>query len=278
MDQPLVYVIVLTWNGKEDTLECLRSLQEVEFRNFKILVVDNASADGTSDAITALFPDVHVIVNKENLRFAGGNNVGIRYALEQGADYVLLLNNDTVVDKHFLTFLTDIAKTSPDIGMVGPKIYYNADRQRLWYAGGTIVWWKGIISHIGIREIDHGQYDEQQETDYITGCCVLVRRSVIEKIGMLDERYFIYGEDADWCVRATRKGFKLLYVPASRIWHKVSVSAGGHLSWFKNWNKFKSTIRLFARYAVWYQWITIPFGLSMSIIMSIVKVRNADAD
>jgi GT2 family glycosyltransferase len=276
--QSLVYIVVLTWNGKPDTLECLNSLRLVEYRNFRILVVDNASTDGTCEAIKKQFPDVELIVNRENLRFAGGNNIGIRYALEHGADFVLLLNNDTVVDKHFLTYLTVAAATNPQIGMVGPKIYYFGDQQRLWFAGGKIVWWKGLISHIGIREKDHGQYDTQGETDYITGCCVLVRRSVIESIGMLDERYFIYGEDADWCVRAIRKGYKLVFVPASIICHKVSVSAGGHLSWFKNWNKLKSTLRLLARYAKWYQWFTIPIWFFVGTVVKIIKILNADAD
>jgi len=278
MNRPLVYIIVLTWNGKADTIECLNFLQHVEYQNFKIVVVDNGSTDGTCEAIKKQFPVVELVANKENLRFAGGNNVGMQYALQNGAEYVLLLNNDTVVDKHFLKNLLEVASTNPGIGMVGPKIYYFTDKQRLWYAGGKIVWWKGLVSHVGIREVDHGQYDEIKETDYITGCCILVKRSVIESIGMLDERYFIYGEDADWCVRTTRKGFNLVYVPASVIWHKVSVSAGGHLSWFKNWNKLKSTLRFFARYAAWHQWITIPFGLSIGILMSIIKIKNADTD
>jgi GT2 family glycosyltransferase len=278
MNHPLVYIIVLSWNGKSDTLECLDSLCQVEYQNFRILVVDNASADGTCDAIKQRFPNVELIVNQANIRFAGGNNIGIRYAVERGADFVLLLNNDTIVDKHFLALLTDAAGTDPRVGMVGPKIYYHSDKQRLWYAGGKINWWKGLVSHIGIREIDHGQYDEQKETDYITGCCVLVRRSVIESIGMLDEKYFIYGEDADWSVRASRKGFKLLFVPSSKIWHKVSVSSGGHLSWFKNWNKLKSTFRLMGRYAMWYQWVTIPFCLFAGIVAGFVKVRSADTN
>ena len=269
---PLVYIIVLSWNGKDDTLECLKSLQKVTYLNFKILVVDNASSDGTVRAIEENFPEVETLVNQTNLRFAGGNNVGIRYALEQGAEYILLLNNDTVVDPEFLSHMVRTAQSEFSVGMVGAKIYYHSDRHRLWYAGGKIEWWKGWVSHVGIREVDAGQYDTAREVDYITGCCLLAKRDVIEKVGMLDESYYIYGEDADWCVRALRAGYKLFYVPSSVVWHKLSVSSGGHLSWFKNWNKLKSQLRLMARYAKPYQWSTIPVALIFNIIVSSAKV------
>ena len=272
--QPLVYLVVLTWNGKDDTLECLRSLQKVTYSNFKILVVDNASVDGTTEAILKEFPDVEVVINKSNLRFAGGNNVGIQKALDQSAKYIMLLNNDTVVEKNFLNNLLDAAEKNSLIGIVGPKIFFHGDPRRIWYAGGKIEWWKGWISHIGVRQIDNGQYDIQSETDYITGCCLLVKSEVINRVGMLDENYFIYGEDADWCIRTARAGYTLLYVPTAVVWHKLSVSSGGHLSWFKNWNKLKSQLRLLARYARWYHWLTIPFGFVANFLSSLYRVKT----
>jgi GT2 family glycosyltransferase len=158
--------------------------------------------------------------------------------------------------------------------MTGPKIYFYDDPKRLWYAGGRIEFWKGWISHIGVREIDSGQYDKPADTQYISGCCVLVKKEVIERIGMLDEAYYIYGEDADWCVRAMRSGYVLRYIPAARIWHKLSVSAGGHLSWFKNWNKLKSQLRVMGRYAQWYQWATIPFWMIVNVLSGFIRVRR----
>jgi len=274
--QPLVYLVVLTWNGKDDTLECLRSLQKVTYSNFKILVVDNASVDGTTEAILKEFPDVEVVINKSNLRFAGGNNVGIQKALDQSAKYIMLLNNDTVVEKNFLNNLLDAAEKNSLIGIVGPKIFFHGDPRRIWYAGGKIEWWKGWISHIGVRQIDNGQYDIQSETDYITGCCLLVKSEVINRVGMLDENYFIYGEDADWCIRTARAGYTLLYVPTAVVWHKLSVSSGGHLSWFKNWNKLKSQLRLLARYARWYHWLTIPIGFVANFLTSLYRVKKID--
>jgi GT2 family glycosyltransferase len=265
-------VIVLSWNGKKDTLECLASLQQLTYPNARIIVVDNSSSDGTGDAIRSAFPNIELIVNNSNLRFAGGNNVGIRQSLEGGAEYVLMLNNDTVVDPEFLGRLVEAAESGRKIGMVGPKIYYFDDPKRIWFAGGLIKWWRGRVTHIGIREVDNGEYDVTTEVDYITGCCMLIKREVIETIGMLDERYYIYGEDVDLCVRALRSGYKSVYVPSSRVWHKLSVSTKGHLSWFKNWNKLKSQLRLMARYARWYHWLTIPLAMPVDIMLSAAEV------
>lgn len=268
---PLVYIIVLTWNGKDDTLECLKSLQNLSYQNARTLVVDNASTDGTAEAIKRTYPNIEIITNHSNLRFAGGNNAGIKHALEHSADYVLLLNNDTVVDQEFLSHLVRAAEHDEHAGMVGPKIYYYINPRQIWFAGGKIEWWKGWISHVGIREHDRGQYDAIREVDYLTACCVLVKKEVIERIGTLDEHYFIYGEDTDWCIRAQRAGYKLSYVPSAVVWHKLSVSSGGHLSWFKNWNKLKSQLRLMVRYAKPYHWLTIPFATTVNIITSLVK-------
>lgn len=274
MTGPLVYIIVLSWNGKADTLECLRSLKELVYPNYKVFVIDNASSDGTAEVVHTEFPDVEMIINKENLRFAGGNNIGIEYVLSNGTDYILLLNNDTTVDKYFLQKLVDTAESNSKIGMVGPKIFYFNDPNRIWYAGGKIEWWKGWLSHIGVRELDKGQYNQTKETDFISGCCILVKREVVEKIGMLDTAYYIYGEDVDWCVRANRAGYKLIFEPQAKIWHKLSVRTGGHLSWFKNWNKLKSQLRIMARYAEWYHWLTIPSWMAINVVLSYVKARN----
>ncbi|MBU1298073.1 MAG: glycosyltransferase family 2 protein [Bacteroidetes bacterium] len=274
MTGPLVYIIVLSWNGKADTLECLSSLKELVYPNYRVLVVDNASSDGSAEEVKSQFPDVELIVNKENLRFAGGNNVGIEYAVSKNADYILLINNDTIVDNNFLSELVRTAESDNEIGMVGPKIYYYSEPNRIWYAGGKIELWKGWLSHIGVRELDNGQYNQTKETDFISGCCLLVKSEVIKKVGLLDTAYYIYGEDVDWCVRASRAGYRLMYEPKAIIWHKLSVSTGGHLSWFKNWNKLKSQLRIMARYAKWYNWLTIPFFMLVNVVLSYARTKK----
>mgnify|MGYP003331941202 CR=1 FL=1 len=271
---PLVYIILVNWNGKNDTLECLSSLQKVTYTNFKVLVVDNASGDGSVEAIRKEFSNIELITNKENLRFSGGNNVGIQYALNNNAELVLLLNNDTTVEPNFLSELITISEKNKNVGIVGAKIFYYTNKKRLWYAGGTINFKTGMSKHRGIREVDTKKYDNVEEVDYITGCCMLLKREVVEKVGMLDESYFIYGEDADWCLRAKNAGYKLMYAPSAIVYHKVSVSSGGNFSWFKNWNKLKSNLRLLWRYADWYYWFVIPFTFPAGVLLSYLKAKR----
>ncbi|MFQ5706469.1 MAG: glycosyltransferase family 2 protein [bacterium] len=257
--QPLVYIIVLTWNGKADTLACLSSLEKIEYSNWRICLVDNASTDGTVAAVRSSFRRVEIIENSENLRFATGNNVGIEYALKQGADYVLLLNNDTRVAEDFLTRLVEVAESDGHIGMAGSKIYHFDRPDLIWSAGGTISFWRGEIAHRGLRKHDAQKYNETQDVAYLTGCTLLVKRGVIEQVGLLDPAYFIYTEDADWCERTRRAGYRLVYVPESKVWHKVSATSGGGLSPFKVTHKLKSNFQFFKKYARWYHWMSIPF-------------------
>jgi GT2 family glycosyltransferase len=265
--QPRVAIIVVNWNGRAITLECLRSLAALTYSNTDLIVVDNASSDGSADAIRAAYPNVLLLAMPENLRFAGGNNAGIREALARGADMVLLLNNDTVVDPDFLTHLVSRMGADPAYGMVAPKIFYFDQPDRIWFAGGVISMWTGTMKHTGIREIDCGQHDTAREIDYASGCCILVRGEVIAKAGMLDESYYMYTEDADWSMRVRRAGYAIMYEPAARVWHKLSVSTGGHLSWYKLKNKFISNLRFFWRYGSWAQRLVFPW---MNIIVNAV--------
>ena len=153
----------------------------------------------------------------------------------------------------------------PTAGLVAPKILYQSPPSLIWYAGGELSFWTGTMRHVGIRQQDRGQFDGAGPTQYATGCCVLARRALIERIGMLDETYHMYAEDADWSLRAHRAGFDVLYAPAGVLWHRVSVSAGGNLSLFKLTNKFRGNFRFFARYASWYHWAVFPW---LSIVVS----------
>jgi GT2 family glycosyltransferase len=223
---PRVTVIVLNWNGLNDTLGCLESLDRLDYTGCEVVVVDNGSADESVPVIRQRFPAVTTIENGENLGYAGGNNVGLRYAMTQGVDYALLLNNDTVVDPAFLRVLVDAAEAEPAIGMAGPTIYYHERPDVTWSAGGAIDWRQGSTRMVGLNEPDAGQFGQSpREVDFITGCALLVKRSVMEEVGLLDERFFAYYEEAEWCVRATRAGFRIVHVPLACIWHKISPSA-----------------------------------------------------
>lgn len=262
-----IAIIVLNWNGRDLTLDCLRSLAAVTTPHVRIILVDNASTDGSSDAVRQHYGSrVTLIENAQNLGFAAGNNVGIRRALDDGADFILLLNNDTVVAPDFVEHLHKPMLSSPDIGITAPKIYYAEPKNQIWFAGGELSMWRGIARHTGIRETDRGQYDQERDIDYATGCAFLVRRAVLEKIGDLDPGYRAYFEDADFCVRARRAGFRIRYIPAAHVWHRISASTGGQLSRRKAGRKLASSRRFFGRYARPYHWVTIPFFFVLDVI------------
>jgi GT2 family glycosyltransferase len=256
---PAVYLIVLTYNGKALVLEALDSILQIDYDNLHIVVVDNGGRDGTPDAVRQRYGDrVHLIVIKDNIKYSRANNEGIRWALEQNADYIMLLNDDIVVDPGLVRALVDVAGTDPKIGAVGPKIYYYAERDRIWFAGGRVHLSRGTTEHIGIREIDGGQYDVQRDVDYLTGCALMMRRRTVERVGALDPQYLAYYEDTDWCMRARRAGFRLVYVPSGRMWHKISATTGGQLTRYKIRHKLRSGRIFFGSYARWYHWLTIP--------------------
>ncbi|MCH7575393.1 MAG: glycosyltransferase family 2 protein [Candidatus Marinimicrobia bacterium] len=255
---PRLWCVVLSWNGRNDTLACLKSLLLSRYDGLRIVVVDNASTDGSADAVRAAFPDIPLIENSENLRWAGGNNVGIRYAMEQGADYILLLNNDIEVDAEMIARLAQAASELPEAGILAPKIYYAAQPDVIWYAGGGVSLWRGLFWHDGIREKDVGQFEKARDVDYITGCAMLIRRAVLEQIGELDERFYLYGEDVDYSLRAKASGYRLRLVPGATMRHKVSASLGP-TSLRKFLIRTRSNLRLYRKYApVWSWFTTIP--------------------
>lgn len=237
-----IWVVIVNFNGGKDTVECITSLKKLHTKEFetKILIVDNNSHDDSVVRIRKEFPDVSIVENKANLGFTGGVNIGIANALQHGADYILLLNNDTLVDKDMLVQLMLQAEENPQNGIISPKIYfakgseYHKDRYTekdygkvIWYAGGKMDWQNIIGYHVGVDEVDKGQYDTVKSIDFASGCCMLIKKSVFEVVGVFDQRYFLYYEDSDFSERAKRKKFKILYVPKAIMWHKNAGSAGG---------------------------------------------------
>lgn len=235
-----ISIVIVNWNGLRDTRICLASLEKLSVSGKKVetIVVDNGSTDNSAGIVKREFPRVTYIRLPENMGFTGGNNTGIRHAMETGADAVWLLNNDTVVDRNALS-LAD-ALTRKDTGIAGSRIYfapgheYHHDRYTksergkvFWYAGGIIDWDNMYASHRGVDEVDTGQYDASAETPFVSGCSMMIRRDVIERIGYLDERFFLYLEDLDYCLRAEKSGFRLLYHPQSVVWHVNAGSSGG---------------------------------------------------
>ena len=223
-NKPLVYIITINWNGLEDTLECLSSLEKINYSPYRIIVVDNGSENNQGDVIKEKYPFIELIENLKNEGFVNANNQGIEVALTQKAEYILLLNNDTTVKNDFLYILIEHAEKNKDVGILSPKIlYYNSDT--IWSMGGRINYLTGFSIMIGKRKKSK-QYNEIIEPDFITGCAMLIKREVIEKIGLLDPIYFAYYEDTDYSYRARDAGYKIKVIPESIIRHKKSASAG----------------------------------------------------
>ncbi|AAK81009.1 hypothetical protein BJV85_000828 [Clostridium acetobutylicum] len=222
-----IYIILVNYNNFQDTIECVKSLRKIKnYHNYKVIIVDNDSKNDSVSKIKSFLQDCLLIESKKNLGFAGGNNLGIKYAMKHNADYVLLLNNDTVVENDFLDKLLEVHENYGNVGIVGGKIYYYYDKNRIWYAGGKINKFTGKTKHIGVNEIDEGQYNNISITGYVTGCMMLISKGAIEKCGVMDEKYFLYYEETDWNVRIKNAGFKIMYTPLSKIYHKVSSTTG----------------------------------------------------
>lgn len=236
-----ISIVVLNWNGRKDSLECLKSVGQLSTVScqLKTVVVDNGSTDGSVQILKKKFPEVEFIETGNNLGFAGGNNVGIKKAVAGGADFVLILNNDTTIDKDFLVHLVKAADCHKDAGILSPMIYfapgfefhkdkYSKQEQGrvIWYAGGVIDWNNVLASNYGVDDTDIGQYEKEREVDFATGAAMFIRREVIEKVGMFNEKYFLYLEDADFSQRIRRAGWKIVFVPGAKVWHKVSQSSG----------------------------------------------------
>jgi len=229
---PKVSIIILNWNGYEDTMECLESLKKIDYPDYDVTVVDNGSRDGSDNKIEKAFPEIKLIRNKGNLGFTGGNNVGIREALRRGVEFVLLLNNDTIVARSMLSELVKGMGNMPDAGIAGPKIFFKDRPKYIWFAGGKMSDLTGRPFQIDQGKRDNGMASGPTEKAFITGCAMLIRSDLLRKIGSLDDDYFNNLEDVDFCLKAKEVGYRSLYVPASRVFHKVSSAMGGSFTPF----------------------------------------------
>ena len=228
---PKVAIVIVNWNGKGDTLECLESVRRIDYPCVEVIVVDNGSSDNSVGAIRERFPDIVLLESENNLGTAGGRNIGIRYVLKSGADFVLFLDNDTILDPQLIWNLMKAVDIVGSHGILGAKIYYFDDPYKIWYAGSK---WKysGFI-HLGMGDTDDGQrFNSITETAYACGCALFVDKKVIEKIGIFDEKFFAYFEETDFCYRAKAEGFRSFLVPSAKVWHKISSSTGGKASPF----------------------------------------------
>lgn len=225
MNKGKIGIVIVNYNGEAYQNDALRTLYESTYQNFEIIIVDSASKDRSIELAKENYPQIHYLLQEENVGVAKGNNIGIRYAIEQlDCEYVLLINNDIEIDPNNIQELMNKA----DEGTITvPKIYYYEPKDMLWFAGGEMYWNRGESGHIGNFETDKGQYDKERIIGYAPTCCMLIHRNVFEKIGYIDETVFMYFDDTDLCVRINDAGYQIKYIPSARMWHKVSSSGGG---------------------------------------------------
>ena len=225
---PKVWIVVLNWNGLADTLACLQSLRDLRYPKLHIVVVDNGSTDGSVEALRNASARLafDIVEAGTNLGYAGGNNLGIRYALDRDADFILILNNDTSVEPMLLDELVAAAQRNPEVGCFGPWILYMHDPHRLWFVRSD--WDPGASAFTapGKGRLASELANTPTATQYVCGAALFFRAAVARQIGLLDERFFLVYEDSDWCFRARRAGFGCTMVPSALVWHKVGTSFG----------------------------------------------------
>lgn len=223
-----VAIILINYNGLEDTLECIKSIELSNYKNYKVIVVDNNSKKDEGKIIKENCKQVKVINSKDNLGFSGGNNLGIKYAIDNHFDKILLLNNDTIIDSDMIENLLKYSNAST---IVAPKMYYYSDKNVIWYGGGYISKLTGNAYHYQMNCEDQNDKDIKECT-FATGCCMMIDSKIIQKYGYLSEEYFMYCEDTDYCLRLLKNNINIIYNPKAVLWHKISKSTGGKLSPF----------------------------------------------
>jgi len=265
---PKVAIIVLNWNGIDDTLECLESLKKITYPNYEVVVVDNGSGGEDVRILKEKFGDyIHIIENDKNYGFAEGNNIGIRYALSAFEPaYFLLLNNDTIVAPDLLSELIKIAESDDRIGIIGPKIYYQNFKGRnnvIWFAGGKIRWWRRCVyQHVGKDDDDRPEYQNTSEVDLVSGAAMMLKRRTINELSLLNPQYFLGAEDVEYCIRARKRGLKVVYVPSAKVWHKVGKSKARRAPGFEFiGNHYRLVRNNFPIYVYFYQLFLLPFLL-----------------
>ena len=219
MSAARVVSVILNTNRRDDTLACLQSLAHSSYTPHTSVVVNGAGTDGSFDAIQHAYPQTHILPLTNNRGYAGGNNVGLAWALDQGADWVLVLNEDTILAEDCVARLVAVGESDPRIGIVGPMVYHFDEPTVIQTAGGMLGGaWSALL--IGNNQTDTGQFREPRPVEWISGCAMLIRRGLLEQVGQFDERFFIYWEEIDLCLRARQAGWRLVHVPQAKLWHK----------------------------------------------------------
>ena len=277
---PRVLGIVLNYDGRDLTLATLASLVAMREPGLDLLVVDNGSTDGSDAAVAARFPAVRRVRTEVNLGISGGLNLGFRIGLDEGYEYLMPMNNDVEVAPDLLRELLAAAERDPGLGCVGPKCYYfHGDRNRIWSAGGVLRFREAVTRERGMGELDRGQYDRDGEVGYVNGALMLIRRQALLATGLWDPVYRVSVEDADWCARLSKAGFRCGYAHRARLWHMVSPTTGGYVAG-RTFRTGRSTAIFVRRHAGPAGWASYLFWSALALPAALLRElprRNAGA-
>ena len=244
---PHIKILILNWNGIELLIPCLESVIKIDYPNYSVLVIDNGSMDGSLEMVKKNYPKMECLSLDKNYGYAGGYNKSFEYLKSDPPEFILLLNNDTKVDPDILNAFIKAKDQYGSNHIFGAKIFYQDNPNQIWYAGGIVNLKFAKISHRGIRKPDSEKYSNPQQTDYITGCCMFTSMKVINQLNGFDERFNMYGEDVDLCLRAKKMGINCYYWPDAKLVHHVSASIGGEFSIGKLIRKYKSLLKLYLK-------------------------------
>jgi GT2 family glycosyltransferase len=269
-----VCVVILNWNGRDLTLRCLQDLRKSEYPELACVVVDNGSTDGSPEAIAKAYPETGIIRNATNLGWAVGSNQGIVWGLERGADYLLMLNNDAWGDPAMISSLVGTASDLHDQAAVIPKIYLGNDCTRFWFARGRVNFWTGLFTNPAYNLVDDGRFDFSPEVEYASGCCILIPRGIVQRVGGFDASFFSYVEDVDWSIRCRRAGFRIVLCPTAKLWHEVSVT-GKRQPATMRYLLTRNNLWALRRYASPWQFASAMLLLPLRSIWRISKVLRA---
>jgi GT2 family glycosyltransferase len=276
---PPVTLIIVAWNQQEKTLACLETVAGLDYPRLRVLLVDNGSEPPLAEAIAARFPTVEILRLPGNLGFAGGYNAGLRRALEGNSGYFLLLNNDTLLAADVVSRLVDEIERASEIGLATAKIFYAADPRRIWTVGANLNVFLDLKDG-GQGQIDAGQWDAPRDVDFAPFCAILIRREVVERVGLLDENYFLYYEDMDYCRRARSAGWRIRLCPDAHVLHDVSTSSGGRDSPAERYWMAQSSGRYFRKHGRGPRMLLIvPFRLAsaLKITLRLLAAGKRDA-
>jgi GT2 family glycosyltransferase len=274
--QPKVFIVLINWNGFSDTVECISSINKIFYSNYEIIIVDNGSENDFEKLQNIYSNEIILIRSDVNLGFAGGNNLGIKYALKKNADFVLLLNNDTIVEPDFLDVLVK-SGIEKEVGIIAPKILNYYFPRIIWSAGGKISW-LGASGYSDGEGKTTGKFIENRYVTFVSGCCMLINKEIFSNIGFFDEDYFLYSEDTDLCKRVTDAKFKILFVADSIVYHKINTSTKRDISYLPIYYQTRNRL-YFARkfYIKYLSIIMLYIYISMflkSIIWTIMGQKN----